>query len=458
MKYFSLILGLIALTMAGPAQSDTVFNVKSYGAAGDGKQLDTAALNKAITACNAAGGGTVLVPAGTYLTGTIQLKSHVTLSLDSGATLLASLNRADYPDTDDAYNPGKKVIASVIYAENADDLAVVGNGTIDGQGKLWWDGVYDDNPKLAAVLPLNDYEKQAIAQDKRGRPQLIRFVKCTKVDIEGIHLLNSPYWNVHPELSTFVNINGLTIQAPAHSPNTDGIDPESCSDVQISNCRISVGDDCVTLKSGQDAPGRLVGIPDQNITISNCVMLHGHGGVTIGSEMSGGVRNIAVTNCVFQGTDIGVRIKSQRGRGGVVEGVTESNIVMQDVPEPFVITTFYHGKDKPGDVFPVDAGTPEFRDFLFSNITARGATDAGSITGLRELAVHDITFTNVHIDARTGLTCTNTKAITFDDVVINTQSGSALTLLNSSDFDTERLTTRTPHDGVALIAPSEAGS
>jgi polygalacturonase len=172
--------------------------------------------------------------------------------------------------------------------------------------------------------------------------------------------------------------------------------------------------------------------------------------------MSGGVHNVTVANCVFQGTDNGIRIKSQRGRGGIVEGLTVANVAMQDVPHPFVITTFYMGTDKPGDVFPVGEGTPRFRDFLFSNITARGAKDAGAITGLRELPIENITFNNVSINASTGFTCTNAKGISFLDMVIDTETGPALVLNNTTEIQSQRLRTRTPHRNVELIETADA--
>ena len=197
------------------------------------------------------------------------------------------------------------------------------------------------------------------------------------------------------------------------SPNTDGINPESCRNVHISNCHIDVGDDCITLKSGKDAVGRKIGRPNENITITNCTMLRGHGGVVVGSEMSGGVRNVSVSNCVFQGTDKGIRIKSQRGRGGVVEGFVAENIVMQDVPEAFNITTFYQGSDTAEQVFPVNEGTPRFRDIKLSNITARGSKTAGQITGLKEMPISAITFNNVKVEAGKGFTIRNARDIAF---------------------------------------------
>jgi polygalacturonase len=284
-----------------------------------------------------------------------------------------------------------------------------------------------------------------------GRPRLIRLIHCQDVVIEKLNLQNAGMWTLNPLFCQFVRVDGVTIENPVPSPNTDGINPESCRNVQIVNCRIDVGDDCVTLKSGLDAVGRQAGQPDENITIANCVMLRGHGGVTIGSEMSGGVKNVAVANCVFQGTDIGIRVKSQRGRGGVVEGFTAANITMENVPHPFVITTFYMGKDKPGDQFAVSEGTPRFRDFHFDNITARGASDAGSITGLREMPVEDIVLSNVHIAAEKGFTCTDARRISFYDVEINPAQGPALTLRDAPDIDTTRLHSRTLAAGAPVV-------
>lgn len=422
------------------AASPETFSVRAYGASGDGKTLDTNAINHAIEACAKAGGGTVTVPAGTYLTGTITLRSHVTLDVSAGATLLASEDPADYPLEPDAYDPAKMIRSPLIDAHDAENITLTGRGTLNGQGKVWWRRLELASPKRYPN-GLSDADKAEAAKVSNGRPHMIRLVRCKDVVISNLHLKDSPEWNVHPLLCEFVRVDGLYIEAAAGSHNTDGINPESCRNVQISNCRIDTGDDCVTLKSGINELGRKMGRPDENITIQNCVMMRGHGGVTIGSEMSGGVHNVTVSNCVFQGTDIGIRIKSQRGRGGIVEGLSVSNIVMQDVPHPFTITTFYMGNDKPGDTFPVDEGTPRFRDFLFSNITARGARDAGSITGLKELPVSNITFNNVRIQSQTGFTCTNASHVRFLDCQIDPASGPAVALANSTEIDTARLST-----------------
>ena len=413
-----------------------VCNVRDFGAAGDGRQKDTSAIQSAIESCAKGGGGTVFLPPGRYLTGAISLRSHITLDVGPGAVLLASEEPADYPLRESVYDAERKSVSSLIWADGVEDITLTGRGTIDGQGQIWWKRQWFAFPKKnmpQAKTPEDFAEARKIAN---GRPHLIEIVRSRDVVIERLHLVNSPSWTVHPLLCEFVRIDGITIENPVPSPNTDGINPESCRNVQIVNCRIDVGDDCVTLKSGANEAGRKMGKPDENITIANCVMLKGHGGVTIGSEMSGGVRNVVINNCVFQGTDVGIRIKSQRGRGNVVEGLTASNIVMQDVRSAFTITTFYQGSDKPEDVFPVNEGTPKFRDFHFSNITARGSATAGEVTGLREMPVEDITFSDVHIQAKTGMKITNAKNIVFRGVTIDAGSGSAAILRNSTGIDT----------------------
>lgn len=453
--YLRLGLPLLLACSAYAAGSLSIFNVRDYGAVGDGVHKETAAIAKAIDACAHAGGGTVYLPPGRYLTGTIVLRSNVALELEAGAVILGSGDPQDYPLHESIWDPGVQEISPLIYAENAENVTLCGRGTIDGQGQNWWRRIGWPN---RLKVPREQRTPQELAQMTavaHGRPRLIRLVRCKNVVIEQLHMINSPSWTVNPELCEFVRIDGITIENPVPSPNTDGINPESCRNVQILNSRVDVGDDCVTLKSGANEAGRRMGRPDENITITNCVMLRGHGGVSIGSEMSGGVRNVVISNCVFQGTNVGIRIKSQRGRGGVVEGVTASNVVMQNVTEAFTITTFYMGHDKPTDVFPVNEGTPIFRDLHFSNITARGSKSAGQVTGLREMPIEDVTFSNVQIQAQTGMRCTNAKNIAFDDVIVDTDQGPALSIHNSSAIDSSRLRTLKPHDGTPLVENSE---
>jgi polygalacturonase len=423
---------LAFLLLAASAAFAATFNVRDFGAVGDGQHKDTAAFAKAVTAATKAGGGTILVPPGKYLTGAVELQSHTTLDVESGATLLGSPDPADYPLRDDAWGVGRKEISSLIYAEKAEDVTIRGHGTIDGQGQHWWRRMGWPNRQKVPRDQRTPEELAQLALIANGRPQLIRLVGCTRVRVEGLHLINSGSWTIHPLMCDFVTVDGVTIENPVPSPNTDGINPQSCRNVQIMNSRIDVGDDCVTLKSGINEIGRKVGRPDENITITNCVMLRGHGGVTIGSEMSGGVRNVVVSNCIFQGTDVGIRVKSQRGRGGVVEGFNVANVVMQDVKSAFTLTTFYMGADKPTDVFPVNEGTPVFRDFHFTNITARGSKSAGEITGLKEMAIGGFTFRDVHIQAQTGMKITNAKDVSFLDSSITVKDGEPMTIVGST--------------------------
>jgi polygalacturonase len=408
------------------------FNVRDFGAVADGQHKDTAAFAKAVAAATKAGGGTIVVPPGRYLMGAIELQSHMTLEVESGAVLLGSPDPADYPLHDDAWGTGRKEISSLIYAEKAEDVTIRGHGTIDGQGQHWWRRMGWPSRLKVARDQRTPEELVQLALLANGRPHLIRLVGCRLVRIEGLHLINSGSWTVHPLMCEFVTVDGVTIENPVPSPNTDGINPQSCRNVQIMNSRIDVGDDCVTLKSGINEIGRKVGRPDENITITNCVMLRGHGGVVIGSEMSGGVRNVVVSNCIFQGTDVGIRVKSQRGRGGVVEGFNVANVVMQDVKNAFSITTFYQGSDKPTDTFPVNEGTPIFRDFHFTNITARGSKSAGEITGLKEMPVEGFTFRDVHIQAQTGMKITNARDVTFLDSSIQPKEGESMIIVNST--------------------------
>jgi polygalacturonase len=431
------VLAFVFLAALPALAAGPMCNVHDFGAVGDGIHKDTAGLQAAIDACAKSGGGTVVVPPGRYLTGAISLRSHITFEIGPGAVILGSEDPADYPLRDNVYESGRKALSSLIYAEGVEDVTLTGRGTIDGQGAVWWKRQWFASPKKnmpQAKTPEDFAEAKKIAN---GRPKLIEIVRGKDIVIEQLHLVNSPSWTVHPLLCEFVRVDGITIENPVPSPNTDGINPESCRNVQIMNCRIDVGDDCVTLKSGTDEPGRKMGKPDENITITNCVMLKGHGGVSIGSEMSGGVRNVVVSNCVFQGTQAGIRIKSQRGRGNVVEGVTASNIVMQDVGSAFTITNFYHGDDGPDDNVAVNEGTPRFRDFRFSNITARGSTTAGEITGLNEMPIEEVTFSDVHIQAKSGMKITNAKNIVFRGVTIEAASGATVITKNAAVKSTE---------------------
>jgi len=365
----------------------SVYNIADYGASRDSGKLSTEAIAAAIEAASQNGGGTVYIPAGTYQTGAIRMKSHIELHISPGAVLSFSTNPADYPVVQSRWEgASREVYSSCIYGEHLENVSITGSGLLLGNGQVWW-----------------DLFRQSPEQLQYPRPKLISFHDCQRLTIRDVRLQDSPSWTVNPICCSNVTIDNLSIHNPADSPNTDGINPESCSNVRISNCHIDVGDDCITIKSGtEDAAER---IPCENITVTNCTMMHGHGGVVIGSEMSGDIRNVVISNCIFKQTDRGIRLKSRRGRGGTVEDIRISNIVMEDVICPFIMNLYYfcgpRGKDKyvwDKNPYPVTDETPCFRRIHFANITARRVhAAAGFLYGLAEQYISEITFANIDI-------------------------------------------------------------
>jgi len=358
-----------------------------FGAVGDGITPDTTALQNAIDSAAARGGGTVHVPPGRYLTGVLFFHDNITLELDAGAVLLGSQNPADYPVAPNRWEGSEQLTYSPLLAGSGlKNIAITGRGTIDGQGEPWW----------------RAFEAGTLAYP---RPRLIGFADCRNVLIEGVTLTNSPAWTVNPVRCENVNVRGVTIINPPDSPNTDGINPDSCRAVRISDCFVSVGDDCITIKSGtqHELPQRRRSCRD--ITITNCVLERGHGGVVIGSEMSGNVQNVVISNCVFVGTDRGIRIKTRRGRGGLIENVRATNLIMDGVHCPFTINLYYNCNGAKGDPIvsdkssrPVDDGTPVLRGIHFSHISAVDVTiAAGFLYGLAEMPLDDINFDDISI-------------------------------------------------------------
>lgn len=336
----SILLFVIALTtIASLAATPPFHDVKNYGVVDDGTTLATAAIQKAVDTCAAEGGGKVVIPPGRYLIGPISLKSHVQIELEPGAVLLGSTNISDYQAIDGRWEGvERKVYASLFTGHDLESVSITGRGVIDGRGAVWWaanrqTGALRNRMGIKGREPENPPE----APLRWPRPRVINLYHCTNVLVRDVTLLNSPAWTVHPVYCRNVTLDNLTIINPSNSPNTDAIDPDSCQDVRISNCHFDVGDDCIVIKSGYNEDGRRVGIPCENILVNNCTFAHGHGGVVIGSEMSGSVRNVTVANCVFDGTQRGLRVKTSLGRGGVVENFRASNLVMRnitDAPSP----------------------------------------------------------------------------------------------------------------------------
>ncbi|WP_150269054.1 glycoside hydrolase family 28 protein [Paenibacillus tepidiphilus] len=447
----------------------SMYNIDDFGAKKNSAELSTAAIAAAIAAAGEAGGGTVYVPSGTYRTGAILLGSHIELRLSPGAVLAFSSDPADYPVVESRWEGvARQVYASCIFGANLENVAITGGGRLDGGGAPWW-----------------ERHRNAPSELEYPRPKLISFDNCRRVTIKDLTLVNSPSWTVNPIRCSDVTIDNLSIHNPADSPNTDGIDPESCVNVRISNCHIDVGDDCIAIKAGtEDTPER---VPCENITITNCTMIHGHGGVVLGSEMSGDIRNVTISNCVFKQTDRGIRLKSRRGRGGVVEDIRVSNIVMEDVICPFILNLYYfcgpRGKDKyvwDKNPYPVTEETPNFRRIHFNGITARNVhAAAGFLYGLAERYVSEITFTDIDISmardavpgypammsglekmARRGFYLGNVKDIRFHQVTVEDHEGPAFYIENGENIeikDCQSRNTRVPEELVrqVTVTPSQ---
>lgn len=436
------------------------FHVRAFGACGDGTTSDTRAIQATIDRCASAGGGTVVVSAGAYVTGAIELRSHVTLLLEAGAVLLGSQDMAEYPLISARWEGVERTThAPLIGGRGLENVAISGRGTIDGRGQPWWDA----------------YHTKTLAAP---RPRLVSFTECSNVLIEGITAINSPSWTINPVRCHNVRIQGITIRNPADSPNTDGINPDSCRNVRIADCYISVGDDCVTIKSGTEDERPDMQAPCENIAITNCTMADGHGGVVIGSEMSGDVRNVVISNCVFVGTDRGIRLKSRRGRGGLVEDIRVSNIVMTDVLCPLTMNLYYAcgmwGDATVSDkqAHPVTDATPRFRHIHLSHITARNAKVAAAfLFGLAEMPVEDISLSDVTIGMaesaeagyadmadglelmeRAGLYIRNARRIRLHQVEVRGHVGPAIRIADAQQVEISASTTPTPAPGAPVIA------
>lgn len=366
--------------------NNSMYVVTDFGADNTGKSVSTKAFNDAMEKCSNNGGGTVFVPAGTYETGSIEIFSNTIFYIDAGAKINFVYDFNEYPVVESSWEgEPRKCYRNCLHAVNATNITVTGRGTIDGQGSSWW--------KTFRAGEL-DYP----------RPKMVGFIDCENVVIESITVLNSPSWTIHPLRCKIVTIDKLNIKNPADSPNTDGIDPESCENVHISNCHIDVGDDCIAVKAGvEDNPNN---VPCENITITNCTMVHGHGGVVIGSEMSGDVRNVTISNCVFDGTDRGIRIKSRRGRGGTISDIMVTNVFMRDVFVPFVMNMYYfcgpRGKEpivSDKNKVAVDESTPCFKNVSLTNIFARNVhASAGFIYGLPEMPIENVYVSNYTVE------------------------------------------------------------
>lgn len=416
---------LSAVLLICGARAGSVFDVRAFGAAGDGKTLDTAAIQRALDQCGKSGGGTVRFAAGVYLSKPLFLSSKTALQLDAGAKLIGTDEPADYSRSGTNNDRGgSRSFIALINGKNLEDVTIMGSGIIDGSGARWW------VPAEAAREKTPGYSMP--------RPRLISISNSRNVRVQDVTLQNSPSYHFLPSECENVVVSNVTILAPERSPNTDAIDPSDCKNVLITKCHVDVGDDNVAIKSSHKVSGRE--FASEDITVTDCVFLHGHG-MSIGSETRGGVHNVTVKNCIFENTENGIRIKSQRGKGGLVENINYSDLAMTNVDPAITFTCYYmnnSAKDPAQQALPQDdpaqpmtRTTPVFRNIHVSNLTATCQNSAGIIIGLPESVVSNVVFENVHITAASALKIENASGIQFKKSRITVQQGEPFSLKNA---------------------------
>jgi polygalacturonase len=408
--YLATAFAAMLATLPSAFAATGVCDPRTYGALGDGVAKDTLPIQQAIDACAKDGGGTVRLSAGTYLSAPIVLKSNITLQLEHGATLLGSPDHADYPAITQFRAPG---LQPLVGATNASNISITGEGTIDGNGESWW--VMARTIKDAGVLG-----------NEHPRPRLVVFDHCKHIRIEGVTIQNSPMWQVVPYYSDDVVLRNIRVLAPPHSPNTDAVDPFSSTHVVIDHMYADVGDDNVAIKSGAiNSPGP--DAPSEDITIIDCTFLHGHG-LSVGSEIAGGARNIRAERIRFDGTDNGIRVKANRDRGNEVSHLSFRDIEMKHVKNAIVISEYYPKILPPDDetAKPVTRLTPHFHDIVIENLTVAESTSLGAIVGLPESPVTGVVLRDAKLSGTEGLTVGYAQ-VSGNGVVIEAQKGKAIT-------------------------------
>jgi len=404
------------------------FSITDFGAAAGADC--TVAIRKAIEACNAAGGGRVVVPAGEWLTGAVHLKSNVNLYLAKGSTLRFSTDPAAYLPVVHTRWEGIECMnySPFIYAWEQENIAVTGEGTLDGAASYdagnWWSWTKKGDDKKAPASPdtakLNEYSVQGVPVAQRVfgaghylRPSFFQPYRCRNVLIEGVTIVRSPMWEITPALCT--NVIARNVKINSHGPNNDGCDPDSCRDVLIEGCEFDTGDDCIAIKSGRNDDGRRVGVPAENHIIRNCVMKDGHGGVVIGSEISGGCRNIFVENCKMDSPNLerGLRFKSNARRGGVVENVYMRNVEIGRVAEAILTIDHQYEEGPKGEHQPV------VRNIVIENVTSKSSPRVLWIAGIPKGTIDNILFKNcTFAGVETAEVVENARRFSFENVTI----------------------------------------
>lgn len=463
-----------------PVFKKDTFDIINFGAKADGYTLNTKSINNAIIACSNKGGGVVLISGGLWLTGPIVLKSNVNLHIKRDAVLLFTADKSQYKLVEGNWE-GQRAVRneSPISGTNLQNIAITGSGIIDGNGGVWravkkekltesqWKnlvksgGVVKDDKYW---MPSESYAKGDIDkgvtalgpnttlanfEDKKDfyRPNMLVLTNCKTILLEGVTFQNSPAWCLHPLICEDLTLRNLIVKNPWFAQNGDGVDVESCKNVMIEGSTFDVGDDGICIKSGRDADGRKRGIPTEEVIVRNNVVYHAHGGFVIGSEMSGGARNLFVYNNSFIGTDIGLRFKTTRGRGGVVENIYISDINMSDIAaEAILFDMYYMAKDPVALVgeqretpkvvlLPVTEETPQFKNFFIKNVVANGAHKAIFIRGLPEMNIKNINFENIFIQSDEGVEITEAENINIKNLsLFINKKGSLLNVNNSSNI------------------------
>ncbi|MCD7938557.1 MAG: glycoside hydrolase family 28 protein [Tannerellaceae bacterium] len=465
--------------IAIPQFPDRSLNILETGAVGDGLTDNTEAINNAIRQVAAAGGGRVIIPSGIWLTGPITLLDNIDLHAEANALVIFSPDPTRYPIIDTSFEGlNTRRSTSPLNALRATNIALTGQGIYDGSGEAWrfvkkskmtdaqWkklvasggvlndkkDTWYPSRESLNGHLLSDQFNNpQHLETDEEWeaihhwlRPVLVSFRNCTNVLIDGPTFRNSPCWSLHPLSCENVVIVNSKIFTPWYAQNGDALDLESCNKALIANNLFDAGDDAICIKSGKDQDGRDRNEPCQNVIIADNLVLHGHGGFVVGSEMSGGVKNIYVKNCTFTGTDVGLRFKSTRGRGGIVENIWIENIVMSNIPtEPLLFDLFYSGKsavedlENPSEVKEivpaVTEETPAFRNIYIKDVYCNNARRAMYFNGLPEMKISNIRIEDVVISSQLGAELVYTENVQMKNVIIRQQEGAEVTVAKSAD-------------------------
>ncbi|HTX19165.1 MAG TPA: glycoside hydrolase family 28 protein [Bacteroidota bacterium] len=443
--------------------------ITDFGAVARPGIKNTAAIQRTIDTAAFAGGGCVVVPPGEWLTGAIRLKSNIDLVLEKGSVLLFSQDPADYLPVVFARHEDIECYkySSFIYADHCSNIAITGEGTLNGQGKPWWEWKTSKRSceeELEAMGAKGVPVTERVFDGSNGRvlrPAFFQPMNCTNVLVEGVTFLYGAFWTITPTYCDKVIIRGVTVRTEGsygHTPNGDGIDPSSSTNVLIEECTFDTGDDCIAIKSGRDADGLRVHAPTANVVIRHCVGLAGHGGIVVGSETSGGIRNVYATDCTFHGTERIVRIKTARGRGGAIEHMWFRNLTADTITQEVIhINMLYTGNRLPAE--KVTPTTPTISDLHFAKISCGwGKRSAIQITGIPEMPVSHITFDSITIGSAEGVVCSDADNITFRDLSVHPQSGPLLSFVDCVKVTVTRIVIPEGHESIVLAEGPKTGA